>query len=848
MAGDPTYKKYGGFGTPDMRALVAGQKAVGEGFKEALSGVDDLLTQTEDIYKKNNTLNMQEYLQNKIKEQGLRAEPLDKTAIQKQFGSMVDMEQLENTFTTAKQQVEMDAVNDVGQRANQVFFETGDVLQARKTLEQGLKEDYNATPTQLGRAMQSWTDANAVAIKDMEIQAERDREIGYSNVRADVRSGLDGLQAIEARVLELPKHEQAEARRLWTDQHEKDKELTQTQIDSRDFYVNKLSNSIAVDIGQIEGEVAREQARLASLENYGVRDYALETAETISKTLGGSAKNAIRDKLDNSWQQLFGLGVGPKFDALHKELTEDLGVSDAKADAILIQAFNAEYNGDGGFFSFKGMSNNEIEAAKKKARRLAAEERAKLDSSNRLTELRTSLVDVEKQGLQRVADFRRQLNQTGQNRRLGVEGTSTIEDEGLAYFNQKIDQKRSQLGGNKNNTSGTDSQNYPELPSDMVQKQGSVETQYGLPSGYMGRLTQLESSNKLDAIHDVTKASGPYQMLPSVAKEFGVDPMDPLASTEAIGKLTERNKKVLTKNLGREPTEAELYLAHVQGADGASRLLANPDALATSLVSKDAVIHNRGREDMKAGEFASIFMDKYDKKANATPKDEVEEYRQKIIQQAKDAEEAERLEKEKEEAKKAEKAAKEEELKNAANGGMPAGSTQIMSNNIRKAGQESNFNSDWQMDLIGNVASVAAKYNPLTGPVLYAGNKAKEKLTQFRDWAQSGAMNSRPETLAKTDEIPAEDTVKKVTGTKALETKLEKGTFKITDLVGKEGELTPSIVAGLSKLPATESMAQNYATQLKNKHKKAGWPQVIEQLRKGNPALADMIAEILEVG
>jgi len=75
--------------------------------------------------------------------------------------------------------------------------------------------------------------------------------------------------------------------------------------------------------------------------------------------------------------------------------------------------------------------------------------------------------------------------------------------------------------------------------------------------------------------------------------------------------LAQNNKAELTKALGRPPTDAELYLAHQQGAEGASGLLSNPNAPASSIVGAKAVLSNGGNLNMTAGQFANLWLNKY---------------------------------------------------------------------------------------------------------------------------------------------------------------------------------------------------------------------------------------------
>ena len=72
---------------------------------------------------------------------------------------------------------------------------------------------------------------------------------------------------------------------------------------------------------------------------------------------------------------------------------------------------------------------------------------------------------------------------------------------------------------------------------------------------------------------------------------------DPQVSAKIAGAFTARNQVVLADNLGRTPSEGELYIAHFLGASGASELIRlasqSPDASAVSSFA-DAASANRG--------------------------------------------------------------------------------------------------------------------------------------------------------------------------------------------------------------------------------------------------------------
>jgi hypothetical protein len=141
---------------------------------------------------------------------------------------------------------------------------------------------------------------------------------------------------------------------------------------------------------------------------------------------------------------------------------------------------------------------------------------------------------------------------------------------------------------------------------------GSIEQEYGLPEGYLERTAQIESSGNPDAKNPNSSAGGLFQQIDSNAKEFGVtDRFNPEQSTVGAAKFAKQNAAKLRGVLGREPTGAELYLAHQQGGAGAARLLSDRDRPVNTLLSDDAITLNGGSLDMTAGDFADLWIDKW---------------------------------------------------------------------------------------------------------------------------------------------------------------------------------------------------------------------------------------------
>ncbi len=139
----------------------------------------------------------------------------------------------------------------------------------------------------------------------------------------------------------------------------------------------------------------------------------------------------------------------------------------------------------------------------------------------------------------------------------------------------------------------------------------SIEQKNGLPAGYLARTMQIESGGR-NLGPNSAGAEGYFQFVPSTADRMGVNPRDLYSSADGAGRLAAESARYLRTGLGRDPTAAELYLAHQQGAGGAMKLLTNPNENAASLVGTKAIIQNGGREDMTAAQFVQMWANKFD--------------------------------------------------------------------------------------------------------------------------------------------------------------------------------------------------------------------------------------------
>lgn len=136
---------------------------------------------------------------------------------------------------------------------------------------------------------------------------------------------------------------------------------------------------------------------------------------------------------------------------------------------------------------------------------------------------------------------------------------------------------------------------------------------YGVSPDALMRVAMIESGGNPAAKNPNSSAGGLFQFIDSTARQYGLsNKFDAAQSADAAARLMRDNATYLRKTLNREPTAGELYLAHQQGAGGAAKLLANPNALAVDVIGYEAVRLNGGAPGMTAGQFAEKWTRKMD--------------------------------------------------------------------------------------------------------------------------------------------------------------------------------------------------------------------------------------------
>ncbi|HUD86445.1 MAG TPA: lytic transglycosylase domain-containing protein, partial [Xanthobacteraceae bacterium] len=129
-------------------------------------------------------------------------------------------------------------------------------------------------------------------------------------------------------------------------------------------------------------------------------------------------------------------------------------------------------------------------------------------------------------------------------------------------------------------------------------------------------------------------SSGHYQVTdPTMRSEILKLRNDPTANAVMAGAFTKANADILTKKLGRPPSEGELYIAHFLGAGGAARLIslaaADPNAKAsdyfpTAANANSSIFFDRATGAARSlAQVRNVLTARYDVAARTRPGDAV---------------------------------------------------------------------------------------------------------------------------------------------------------------------------------------------------------------------------------
>ncbi len=150
-----------------------------------------------------------------------------------------------------------------------------------------------------------------------------------------------------------------------------------------------------------------------------------------------------------------------------------------------------------------------------------------------------------------------------------------------------------------------------EIPQKIVEAANRV----GMDPNTALAIAAVESKFSPTIKNPNSSAMGIFQFIDSTWRDMGGTPADRGDVEKQITRGVQylyQNTQALTKSLGHSPQPWELYIAHQQGADGATKLLSNPDARAADLVGEDKIVLNGGTPDMTAGQFTTMWRGKFE--------------------------------------------------------------------------------------------------------------------------------------------------------------------------------------------------------------------------------------------
>lgn len=169
------------------------------------------------------------------------------------------------------------------------------------------------------------------------------------------------------------------------------------------------------------------------------------------------------------------------------------------------------------------------------------------------------------------------------------------------------------LGSNAGGFGAGASLTFPGGANDNGPSSGPVSTPAGL-AAYKQTTAKIESASgtnegPLKSYYQFEPGTWALHAKPGDTKGTAAGEDGPM------NRLTAKNSSSLLSSLGREPTPAEVYLAHQQGAGGAAALISNPNTPAGQLVPPANIRSNGGDPNAPAAQFVALWQNKYAKAA-----------------------------------------------------------------------------------------------------------------------------------------------------------------------------------------------------------------------------------------
>jgi peptidyl-tRNA hydrolase len=170
-----------------------------------------------------------------------------------------------------------------------------------------------------------------------------------------------------------------------------------------------------------------------------------------------------------------------------------------------------------------------------------------------------------------------------------------------------------------NNGSGVDFTTTGNQALDEVHKKVAAQT--GTPYEFLTRNAQIESNGNPNAKNPESSAAGAQQITKGTAKSLGINPYDINQAALGTAQLYNEHKQRFTKEMGREPTDAELSAMHWLGSGDSMALFRayDTDEKAFDILTRkkdasqarDIILNHRGNLDMTAAELLNIRINKY---------------------------------------------------------------------------------------------------------------------------------------------------------------------------------------------------------------------------------------------
>lgn len=151
---------------------------------------------------------------------------------------------------------------------------------------------------------------------------------------------------------------------------------------------------------------------------------------------------------------------------------------------------------------------------------------------------------------------------------------------------------------NKNNTSLSGIKGYDEAPQEVKDAIKKAAAEEGVDEVTLAQMCAAESKFKPNAANKFGY-KGLFQFGNAGWKDYGSGNIyDPYDNAKAGAKMMRHNQDVLAKQMGREPTRGELYMAHQQGLGKAKSIMkkidrGGADATRGGLISSANAANNR---------------------------------------------------------------------------------------------------------------------------------------------------------------------------------------------------------------------------------------------------------------